>query len=757
MQPEHAREPAEEARPDTEGLFDAQLSLPLPSLPQPTIFRAVVKRDGSEESFDRTKIAGAIQKAAESVGGHDRDMAESLAAAVEIYLGKRFTGAAPTVDHVHDAVERVLIQMSHAQTALAYARYRDRRARIRRLREGDMRVLLSELEEARFAREAAHARRETPLFVRTSSDTITEWDQRKIADALVREAGLDAAAAQLIAHEVEEQIERAGIKELTTSLVRELAGAKLIEHGLDEYRERHRRLGVPLYDTENILRGRTPETVCQHPGATDEILARAVKKEYALAQVYTSGVAEAHLRGDIHICALDKVDRLYSASHALAHVAKNGVTAPGGFRAADPAAHGDTLLAHMVKHDEMMRQYFAGPVRWTAVNFFFAPYLYGLEPAELGQFAQMLLYEYAYRSLAAGRETPHTEIEIHWTAPVWLKGESAVGPGGETLRNTYRDFEHTAQQFAWALIDQLKASAEGGVALPSPRVVVALDDAFFASHGHEGFLRHAAGTAAMPHPLTFRLHRGASAPVPAGWRADHVSLPPVVLNLPRAAYRAGKEAALGLELERQLEFAVRAHRERREFLEALSAAQGSPLGLIAWAGESGVPYAGPSDALSPIAVEGLHECVRFLCSAAIESSADARALAERILTRLRDRCDTLAQREGLRLRLDANTDARAGRRLAAIDIGEFPKSVASVLQLGAEDDALRYTPGVSAPASAPLRPWDRALLDGTWTRFLDTPPPTAIPLPEGGMTADSIADFLRKLYRESHSAGAEFG
>ena len=49
---------------------------------------------------------------------------------------------------VHDAVEKVLIEMGHVKTALAYVRYRDKRARIRRLREGDMSSLLSEYAEA---------------------------------------------------------------------------------------------------------------------------------------------------------------------------------------------------------------------------------------------------------------------------------------------------------------------------------------------------------------------------------------------------------------------------------------------------------------------------------------------------------------------------------------------------------------------------------------------------------------------------------
>ena len=96
------QEHPESEEPDQEGLFDAQMSLPLPFLEAPEPFSTVRKRNGREESFERAKIANAIFRAAQSIGGADRDLADSLARAVTIYLTKQLGSHVPTVDHIHE-------------------------------------------------------------------------------------------------------------------------------------------------------------------------------------------------------------------------------------------------------------------------------------------------------------------------------------------------------------------------------------------------------------------------------------------------------------------------------------------------------------------------------------------------------------------------------------------------------------------------------------------------------------------------------
>ena len=62
---------------------------------------------------------------------------------------------------------------------------------------------------------------------------------------------------------VEQRIAQAGIRRLTVGLVREIARADLLERGWTDAIERSRQLALSLYDTENLLRGRTPEQIVE--------------------------------------------------------------------------------------------------------------------------------------------------------------------------------------------------------------------------------------------------------------------------------------------------------------------------------------------------------------------------------------------------------------------------------------------------------------------------------------------------------------
>jgi ribonucleoside-triphosphate reductase len=94
------------------------------------VFSSIQKRDGRVDEFDIDKIAMAIYKAAEAVGGHDIRTARYLADRVVDYLQQKNI-LIPSVEEVQDAVEKVLIENGHAKTAKAYILYRDRRTRIR--------------------------------------------------------------------------------------------------------------------------------------------------------------------------------------------------------------------------------------------------------------------------------------------------------------------------------------------------------------------------------------------------------------------------------------------------------------------------------------------------------------------------------------------------------------------------------------------------------------------------------------------------
>lgn len=91
----------------------------------------VKKRSGELVSFDVSKISNAIWKAAQAVGGKNREMAHALGRQVETAILENFGDQTPTVEDVQDMVEKVLIEEGHARTVKAYITYRQKRSEIR--------------------------------------------------------------------------------------------------------------------------------------------------------------------------------------------------------------------------------------------------------------------------------------------------------------------------------------------------------------------------------------------------------------------------------------------------------------------------------------------------------------------------------------------------------------------------------------------------------------------------------------------------
>lgn len=100
----------------------------------------IIKRDGRKVAFNTEKIAGAIYRAAESVGGTDYQEALEIAQRTADIIEDKFSGTVPKVEQVQDIVEKVLIEEGHAQTAKAYILYRYERTRSREMKSSLMKV-----------------------------------------------------------------------------------------------------------------------------------------------------------------------------------------------------------------------------------------------------------------------------------------------------------------------------------------------------------------------------------------------------------------------------------------------------------------------------------------------------------------------------------------------------------------------------------------------------------------------------------------
>jgi anaerobic ribonucleoside-triphosphate reductase len=101
----------------------------------------IMKRDGRKVPFNIEKIANAIFKAAQSVGGSNYDESMNLAVDVCKIVEVKYADKIPTVEEIQDIVEKVLIENGHAKTAKAYILYRYERTRSREMNTNLMKVL----------------------------------------------------------------------------------------------------------------------------------------------------------------------------------------------------------------------------------------------------------------------------------------------------------------------------------------------------------------------------------------------------------------------------------------------------------------------------------------------------------------------------------------------------------------------------------------------------------------------------------------
>lgn len=137
------------------------------------------------------------------------------------------------------------------------------------------------------------------MYVRTSHDSIEEFNSHKIIQSLVREGSLPLELAQKITEEVENRIYKYQTTYLTGSLIREMVNSVLLEHGHEEYRNKLARLGMPVFDAQEMITN--VDNVDNGAQGLFFKAGQTVFAENLILNTLPKDVADSHLSGDIHI------------------------------------------------------------------------------------------------------------------------------------------------------------------------------------------------------------------------------------------------------------------------------------------------------------------------------------------------------------------------------------------------------------------------------------------------------------------------
>ena len=625
---------------------------------------------------------------------------------------------------------------------------------------------------------------DSELLVRQSHENVALFDPQRIIDALVRETGLSQEVAHQIAHEVRDQIERLGIKALTSPLIRGLVDAKLIEYGLmAEYRA-HSRLGVPAYDVARIIQSVHDDTAFLHgPEGTSLALAEAIKREYAMLSVFSDPVSFAHLDGDLHIENLGEVDRPQTMIGSIDFIKRHGMKLPGGFAGSRPAKRPEVLASHLVTYTAALQGYFSEAMTWDSVNYAFAPMLVGLNQREIRQLAQGLLFELSAPTIARGGQPIRCDLHLDWDAPPYIQHLPMVGAGGEKFGTTYGTIGETARNFLQTLFEvYLEGDAEG-LSFTGPRPILHLNRSFFENPAHERFLElvvrvvseRGGVVLAFDRPSSDGAENGAGAAFTSRyglkpdklqrtgdswqWRAAVFSS--VAINLPRIGYRAdGDRKRLFELLTTLLELAAQASLEKRIFLEKLLArGEAGSLAFLAMRPdkEPFLPLSWTTHAICPV---GLAELAQFTTGHALADSIEAQELAWQVIDHLHAEAERLSAKHKVRFLVAESRDITAPHRLASQDMKSYglPMVSRAFADQSVQFDAseVYYTNAVKLPVSSRIDALTKVRIKGllqskpVWNATIDFWFGVGLP------PAERVAQLISQTFHQTQAQAITF-
>ncbi len=674
-----------------------------------TVLRQVRKRSGRRVPFDVSKISDAIFKAAQAMGGADQEMAEELADVVILFLEKQYgPEGTPSIEEIQDMVEKVLIETGHAKTAKAYILYRERRARVR-----------DTVKVRKQMRRQNNTTDISLLVDQATRDEVMPWDKQLIALALEKEADVPAEVAANIASAVERRILASGMKRISTSLIRELVDNELFERGLNTTLEKQASIGMPMYDLEQIIFSKSNENsniTANNPEAINLTIAENTLKQYALKKIFSEEVAEAHLRGMVHVHDLGYPTRVYCSSHSLEYLKKFGLDLQNLDTTSAPAKHARTLTGHLNTFLASMQAFYAGALGVGYINILYAPYLVDMDDEHLRQEAQHLIFSGSQSAFSRGGQTLFLDFNIHTGVPGYMRNIPAIGPGGKPTGKTYGEYEKTARRFTRALLDVWRAGDRDGHVFAFPKCDFHVNADTFSDPKQFDLLKHACQIASENGTPYFVFDRdevtlSACCRLRTTIEDNYMLRHPesmrfcgfqnVTINLPQAAYRAGPGnlEALYREIDKAMDIAFKAHYEKKAFSSRLMSAPNMPLWQIGKAAADGRPYVDLDKSTYIVGLMGLTECVQHLTGQELHESDEVLKLGLKIVTYMYFRCKEEGKKSGLKFALEESPAESAARRLAKIDLRRFPQA-AEVIKGDVGRDEMYYTNSIHLRADA---------------------------------------------------------
>jgi ribonucleoside-triphosphate reductase len=638
------------------------------------------------------------------------------------------------------------------------------------------------------------------LFVAAPTQGITaKWDRQKIIDALISEAGVSNQEAEEIAISVEKKVLASGMKTISVSLVRELVDNELFERGLGKKLEKQQILGIPSFNLNQIIFTKSNENsniTTNNPEAVNLSVAEVILKQYALKEIFSKDVAEAHMSGAIHIHNLGMPIRVYCSAHSPEYLKKYGLRLLNLSTASSPAKHAGTLTGHINTFLASMQAYYAGALGLAYINIFYAPLLAGFDYKRMKQEAQYLIFSCSQSAFSRGGQTLFIDFNIHLGVPSYLKNVPAIGSGGKYIRKmpdgsikylddvprdensvliqpkegrilTYGDFEKESQEFAKAMMEVWMDGDSDGKPFPFPKLNLHINNEVFNDPKQYELFKLACKVSSVNGATYFVFDREDATlsqccrlktKITDNYMIQHpesmrfCGFLNVTINLPQAAYRAGGDLEKTIEeVKKTIDIAAKAHIQKKNFIRKISSIPGTPLWQLGMAAPDGKPYIDLDNVTHIIGLIGLNECVKRITGQELHESDDAYKTGLKIVSAMYFKCKELEKNLGMKFTLEETPAESTSLRLAKIDLVKFPEAK-DFVRGNKESSEVYYTNSIHFAPDALISMIERIEKQGKFNSLIESGSITHLFVGEHLPDADSIANLVKKTWENTQSA-----
>lgn len=467
------------------------------------------------------------------------------------------------------------------------------------------------------------------------------------------------------------------------------------------YRERHkeireaRRTGINLErlikdyinDLDWKIRENSNEGMMSFSGLNARVSGE-VLANFALNQLYSEKIKEAHMDGDFHIHDLSYPIVGYCAGWSLENLLKKGFGHVPSQAHSFPAKHLETATLHMVNFVGTMQGEFAGAQAFSSVDTLLAPFVKAdnLDYEKVKQDIQKLIFGLNVPS-RWGWQTPFSNLTFDWIVPEDMK-DKRVTIGGEEQDSTYGDYQKEMDMINKAFLELMIEGDQKGRVFTFPIPTYNISHEFDWDTPNANLLFEVTAKYGIPY---FQNYMGTNLD-PGDIRAmccrlnldqrellrrpgsmwgpgdSTGSIGVVTINLNRIGFEATTRDEFFTKLRNQMIFAKESLETKREVVNNMLAKGLMPYTLV---------YLGHFDNhFSTIGICGMHEaCLNFLGKGI--STPEGKEFTIEVLNFMKDTIKEFQEETGNLYNLEATPAESTSYRLARLDKQKYQRIITS--------------------------------------------------------------------------------